>query len=108
MAVYSPDWRPAVAVQVGLVLGVEGAQLFGVLVTHMVVVGGHAGEAPLHQLVCIVHLCPTHHGGENLFTTPPNKLINCNPTLYFQITRRHYCINTKVCVNEMLRQVSFS
>lgn len=62
------------AVQVGLVLRVEGTQLLGVLVTHMVVVGGHAGEAPLHQLVCIVHLYPTHHGGENMSTTPPNIL----------------------------------
>lgn len=89
MAAYSPDWWPAVAVQVGLVLRVEGTELLGVFVTHVVVVGGHAGEAPLHQLVCIVHLCPTHHGGENLFTTPLNKLVNCNPTLYSKITRRH-------------------
>lgn len=59
------------AVQVGLVLRVEGTQLFGVLVTHMVVVGGHTGEAPLHKLVCIVHLYPTHHGGENMSGIPP-------------------------------------
>lgn len=60
------------AVQIGLVLGVEGTQLLGVLVAHVVVVSGHAGEAPLHQLVCIVHLYPTHHGGENMSPTPPD------------------------------------
>ena len=68
---HSPDRGPAVAVQVGLVLRVEGTELFGELVTHVIVVGGHAGEAPLHKLVCIVHLYPTHHCSENMSGTLP-------------------------------------
>ena len=52
----SPNGRPSVAVEPGLILGVQISQKLGVFLTNVIVVGGKLNEAPLNEFVRVVHL----------------------------------------------------
>ena len=76
----SPDGRPAVPVEVRLVLGVQRAQQLRVLVAYVVVVRRQQRQAPLDQLLGVVHL----ENNEGNVKNGPNNTIKYTNLLLYQ------------------------